>query len=46
MNVYHDDNHEHVQPFDEAVFAQQPWRFATPCYNLPIIGASTPIYIC
>jgi hypothetical protein len=25
MNVHHDDNHEHVQLFDEIVYAQQPW---------------------
>jgi hypothetical protein len=23
--VYHDDNHEPVQPFDEVVSIQQPW---------------------
>ncbi len=43
MNVYHDDNHEPIQPFDEVVFAQQPWRFATPSYNLPKTDAFTPI---
>jgi len=42
MNVYHDDNYEHVQPFDEVVSAQ-PWQFATPSYNLPKASASTPI---
>jgi hypothetical protein len=24
VNVHNDDNHEHVQPFDEVVFVQQP----------------------
>jgi hypothetical protein len=43
VNVHNDDNHEHVQPFDEVIFVQQPWRFTTPSYNLPKIGASTPI---
>ncbi len=43
MNVYHDDNHEHVHPFDEIVSAQQPWRFVNPCYNLPRTSASTLI---
>jgi hypothetical protein len=43
MNVYHDDNHEHVQPFSEIVSTQQPSWFATPSYNLPNIDASTPI---
>jgi hypothetical protein len=43
MSVYHDDNHEPIQPLDEVVFARQPWRFATPSYNLFRTGASTPI---
>jgi hypothetical protein len=43
MNVFHDDNHELVQLFDEVVFVQQPRRSTTPCYNLPRICASTPI---
>jgi hypothetical protein len=25
MNVHHDDNHEHVQSFDEVVSTQEPW---------------------
>ncbi len=43
MNVYHDDNHEPIQPFDEVVFAQQPWQSTTPGYDLLRTGASTPI---
>jgi hypothetical protein len=43
MNVYHDDNHELVQPFDEIISTRQPWRSTTPCYNLPTTDASTPI---
>jgi hypothetical protein len=43
MNVYRDDNHEPIQPFDEIVSERQPWRSATPCYNSPRISASTPI---
>jgi hypothetical protein len=43
VNVYHDDNHELVKPFDEIVSVQQPWQYATLGYNLPRIGASTPI---
>jgi hypothetical protein len=43
MRVYHDDNQEPIQPFDEVVFARQPWRFGTPSYNLLRTGASTPI---
>jgi len=43
VNVYYDGNHEHVWPFDEVVFAQQQWQSTTPCYNLPRIGAFTPI---
>jgi len=43
MNVHHDDNHEPIQLFDEVVSARQPWRFATPSYNLPITNAFTPI---
>jgi len=43
VSVHNDDNHEHVQPLDEVIFVQQPWRSITPCYNLPKIGASTPI---
>ncbi len=34
VNVYYDDNHE-------LVYAQQPWWYATPCYNLPKIATST-----
>ncbi len=40
MSVHNDDNHEPIQLFNEVVFVQQPWRFVTPCYNLPKIGAS------
>jgi hypothetical protein len=43
VNVYHDDNHEPIQPFDEVVFAQQPWQSTTPGYDLLRTGASTPI---
>jgi hypothetical protein len=43
MNLYYDDNHELVQLFDEIVSAQQPRWYATPCYNLPITSAFTPI---
>jgi hypothetical protein len=43
MNVHNGDNHEPVQPFDEVVFVQQPWRFATLSYNLFKTSASTPI---
>jgi hypothetical protein len=43
VNVYHDDNHEPFQPFDEVVFAQQPWRSTTLGYNLPRCDAFTPI---
>jgi hypothetical protein len=43
VNVHNDDNHELVQLFNEVVPIQQPWQFATPCYNLPKTGASTPI---
>jgi hypothetical protein len=43
MNVYHDDNRELVQPFDEVVSAQQPWQSTTPCYNLLRTDAFTPI---
>ncbi len=32
VNVHNDDNHEHVQPFDEVVSILQPWLFTTPCY--------------
>jgi hypothetical protein len=45
VNVHHDDNHELVQPFDEVVFARQPWRSTTLGYYLPIIDAPTPIVI-
>jgi hypothetical protein len=45
MNVYHDDNHEYVQLFDEIVYVRQPWRYATLGYNLPKISAFTPITI-
>jgi hypothetical protein len=41
VNVYHDDNHEPIQPFDEVVFVRQPWQFATLGYNLPKTNAST-----
>ncbi len=43
MNVYHDDNREPIQSFDEVVSTQQPWWFATLNYNLPITNGSTPI---
>ncbi len=43
MNVHHDDNHEHVQPFDEVVFTRQPWQFATLGYYLPKTDMLTPI---
>ncbi len=43
MRVYHDDNHEPVQPFDEVVFVQQPCSSTTPCHNLPKTSGSTPI---
>jgi len=43
LNVHNDDTHEHVQLFDEVIFVQQPWRSATPSYNLPKIDASPPI---
>jgi len=43
VNVHTNDNHENVEPFDEVIFVQQPWRSATPGYNLPITDASTPI---
>ncbi len=43
MNVHNDDNHEHVQLFNEVVFAQQPWCFVTLGYNLPRTDAFTPI---
>jgi len=43
VSVHNDDNHEIVEPFDEVIFVQQPWRFATLGYNLPITDASTPI---
>jgi hypothetical protein len=42
MNVYHDDNHELIQLLNEVVSTWQPWRYATPRYNLPRISASTP----
>ncbi len=43
VNVHHDDNHEHVQPFDEVVFTRQPWQYATPNYYLPRTSAPTLI---
>jgi hypothetical protein len=43
VSVYHDDNREPIQLFDEVVFAWQPWQSITPCYNLPKTSASTPI---
>ncbi len=43
MNVYHDDNHEPIQPFDEVVFVLQPWQFVTSGNNLPKIDAFPPI---
>ncbi len=43
MNVYHDDNHELVQPFDEVVSIQQPCWFATPNYNILKTSGSKPI---
>jgi hypothetical protein len=43
VNVHNDENHEHVQPFDEVVSILQPWLFTTPCYNLPKIDAFTLI---
>jgi hypothetical protein len=42
VSVYH-DNHELVQPFDKVVFARQPWRSTTPCYNFPKTSAFTLI---
>ncbi len=43
VNVHNDDHHELVQLFDEVVSVQKPWQFTTLSYNLPKIGASTPI---
>jgi hypothetical protein len=43
VNVHNDDNHENVQPLDEVISVQQPWRSTTLGYNLPRIDASTPI---
>ncbi len=43
VNVHHDDNHEHVQLFDEIVSTQQPWRSTTPSYCLPKTNAPKPI---
>jgi len=43
VNVLNDDNHELVQLLSEVVSIQQPWRSATPSYNLPRTCASTPI---
>jgi hypothetical protein len=43
LNVHHDDNHEHVQPFDEVVFIRQPWRYVTSNYYLPKTSALTVI---
>jgi len=43
VNVHNGDNHEPIQTFDEVIYVQQPWRFASPCYNLPKTNASTSI---
>jgi hypothetical protein len=43
VSVHNDDNREFVQPFDEVVFVQQPWRSTTPRYNLPRTDVSTSI---
>jgi len=43
VNVHNGDNHEPIQPFDEVIYVQQPWRFASPSYNLPKTNASTSI---
>jgi hypothetical protein len=43
VSVHNDDNHEPIQPFDEVVSIQQPWRSITLGYNLPKIDAYTPI---
>jgi hypothetical protein len=43
MNVYHDDNHEPIQPFDEVFYVRQPWRSATLGDNLLRTDASTVI---
>jgi hypothetical protein len=43
MNVYHDDSHEPIQPFDEIVSVWQPWQFVTQGNNLPKTDASTQI---
>jgi hypothetical protein len=43
VNVHNGENHGPIQPFDEVVFTQQPWRFATHGYYLP--GTSAPIRI-
>jgi hypothetical protein len=45
VNVHHEDNHELVQPFDEVVFARQPWRSTTLGYYLLRINAPTLITI-
>jgi hypothetical protein len=43
MNVYHDDNHELVQLFDEVISPWQTWQSITLGYNLPKTSASTPV---
>jgi hypothetical protein len=43
LSVQHDDNHEHVQLFDEVVFAWQPWWSTTQGNCLPRTNASTSI---
>jgi hypothetical protein len=39
VNVHNGENHGPIQPFDEVVFAQQPWQSTTHGYYLPGIGA-------
>ncbi len=43
VSLYHDDNHEPIQPFDEIVSTRQRWQFATLCYYLLRNSAPTPI---
>jgi len=43
VNVYHDDNHESIQSFDEVISTRQPWLSVASNYKLFRIGASTPI---
>jgi hypothetical protein len=43
VSVHNDDNHEHVQLFDEVVSIQQPWLSTTLGYNLLRTEAFTPI---